>query len=114
MEIETCKAGILPPAFGTASMLKLEGHTRPMKMDCSTNYKLFEQKKTVRAADTHLSRPKQHKKQYTNNNSNDNNHTSDDNDNTVVQFPLLPENNALYTPISGVPVPMDGWHVVAP
>jgi hypothetical protein len=58
VELENRKAGILPPAFGSGSMLNLADHTRTKRLDSLMKFKLFEHENVMGPSDSIPSDPK--------------------------------------------------------
>ena len=99
-ELENRKAGRLPPAFGSASMLELAGRSRTDRLDPLTKFKLFECDNATGPSDSipEGTAPSRSRKTPRVNTSK-----------TVAQLPPLPANEALAEAVSLVQVPMDGW-----
>jgi hypothetical protein len=58
VELENRKAGILPPAFGSGSMLDLADCTGTKQLDSLTKFKLFEHENVMGPSDPIPSDPK--------------------------------------------------------
>jgi hypothetical protein len=116
VELENRKAGILPPAFGSGSMLDLADCTGTKRLDTLTKFKLFECKNAMGPSDSIPSDPKpnnqptshSHKRPCINDTSNEDD-SNDSTINTVERLPLLPVNGALAQVVLQVQILMDGW-----
>jgi hypothetical protein len=116
VELENCKAGILPPAFGSSSMLNLADRTGTKRLNSLMKFKLFEHENVTGPSDPIPSDPKPNnqltscscKRSHVNDTSNEDD-SNDSTINTVDRLPPLPVNGALAQAVSQVQTPMDGW-----
>src|SRR5258706_9940723 len=99
-ELENRKAGRLPPAFGSTSMLELAGRSRTDRLDPLTKFKLFECDNTTGPLDSipEGTAP-----------SRSCNTPRVNSSKTVAQFPPLPANEALAEAVFLGQLPMNGW-----
>jgi hypothetical protein len=116
VELENHKAGILPPAFGSGSMLDLADCTGTKWLNTLTKFKLFERENAMGPSDSIPSDPKpnnqptSHSRKRPHINDTGNEDDSDDSTiNTVERLPPLLVNGALAQAVSQVQIPMDGW-----
>ena len=102
-------AGILPPAFGSSSMLRLVGTKQPCP---STKFKLFKHSNITGPSKSIPQGPEATSdlcKRHPINNDANEDHSDCSTPNTADWLPLLLVNKALAQVVSWVQIQMDGW-----